>query len=392
LSAYIVGAPRHARTLAKTENGPVNLIRILAALLVALGHARILFLVDYDDAPHNAIQAGLYGISAIGHQAVVVFFVLSGFWVGGSASNTIRTGAFHWKSYITARAVRLWVVMIPALVLTAVLDFLGRSWFGNMSAYAGDPAYGGVAMDQRPLDLLTFLGNTFFMGGIRVETLGSNTALWSLGYEFWMYILAPMLMLLPFVSWRRRALLLAVFVVLGALVGFPVLVYLPIWLLGVAVSAYKHRLDAIADRMDPRLLTLVRLGAGLLTIGAAMAVRGLNSLPAWVGDYVVAIPTALLLASLTTGFIKPSTEGSLVGTFARLANSSYSLYAIHIPILVMLACVLGVQVGNRWPSDLLHWAYLALILGGVGALGWLFAQCTERHTHRVRAAVRTLVG
>lgn len=388
LSSSTTDAPVRAKASTGSENGPVNLIRILAALLVALGHARILFLTDYEGVPHNLVQAGLYGISAIGHQAVVVFFVLSGYWVGGSARNAIRKGTFRWKAYLTSRVVRLWVVMIPALILTLVLDSLGRSWFGEMSAYAGNPAYGGVAMDQRPLDPLTFLGNALFMGGIRVQTLGSNTALWSLGYEFWMYILAPLLMLLPFVTWRRRAALMVVFVALGAVVGFPVLIYLPIWLAGVVVARYTPSLNAVATRLDPRLLTSVRLGAGLLTLGAAVAVRGMNSLPTWVGDYIVAVPTAILLASLTTGFIRPSTERSIVGRFARLANSSYSLYAIHIPILVMLACLLGVQVGNRWPSDPLHWGYLMLILASVSALGWLFAQGTEHHTEKVREYVR----
>lgn len=97
-----------------SENGPINLIRILAALLVALGDARTLFLVDDDDAPAQRNSSRLYGLSAIGHQAVVVFFVLTGSWLGDSATNEIRRGAFHWRGYVTDRVVRPWVVLAEA--------------------------------------------------------------------------------------------------------------------------------------------------------------------------------------------------------------------------------------------------------------------------------------
>ncbi len=141
----------------------------------------------------------LYGVTAIGHQAVVVFFVLSGYWVGGSLLRKARQGRFSWPSYLADRTTRLWVVLVPALVLTLALDAIGRRYFGAMTACVGDPRYGGVALDQRPIDGLTFFGNVFFMGGIRVPTFGSITALWSLGFEFWMYVIAAIILLSFFV-------------------------------------------------------------------------------------------------------------------------------------------------------------------------------------------------
>ncbi|TFC33959.1 acyltransferase [Cryobacterium sp. TMT2-42-4] len=380
------------QTLVSADNGPINILRTVAALFVVLGHARTLLLVDYDNAPHNGAQVALYGVTAIGHQAVVVFFVLSGYWVGGSLLRKARQGRFSWPSYLADRTTRLWVVLVPALVLTLALDAIGRRYFGAMTAYVGDPRYGGVALDQRPIDGLTFFGNVFFMGGIRVPTFGSNTALWSLGFEFWMYVIAAIILLAFFVRGRSRLILIVVAIGSAFLVGDRVLVYVPVWLLGALVATSAPRLDRWAHRINPRTLLTLRLTAGFAALGAAVAVRGLNSLPTIVGDYIVAVPAAVLMATLTTGFIKESTERTILGKFSTLANSSFSLYAIHVPILVLLVSALGIQVNNRWPSDLLHWTYLLIIVAGLSAGGWVFAKGTEMHTDRIRRAVKSRLG
>ena len=136
----------------------------------------------------------------------------------------------------------------------------------------------------------------------------------------------------------------------------------------------------------------MRLTAGFAALGAAVAVRGLNSLSTIVGDYIVAVPAAVLVATLTTGFIKESTERTILGKFSTLANSSFSLYAIHVLILVLLVSALGIQVNNRWPSDLLHWTYLLIIVAGLSAGGWVFANGTEMHTDRIRRVVKSRLG
>ena len=67
---------------------------------------------------YHAFPATLPG----GYTGVDVFFVLSGFLVGGAV---MRAGpAFDWRTYAIARLSRLWVVLVPALLLTAALDQL----------------------------------------------------------------------------------------------------------------------------------------------------------------------------------------------------------------------------------------------------------------------------
>lgn len=381
------GSTKYAQRITQqvVENGPINLLRLLAALLVAISHARTLFLVDYDDAPHDVFQTAMYGVTALGHQAVVVFFVLSGFWVGGSAIRKFKRGTFSWPSYLADRVVRLWTVLLPALVLTLVLDLIGRHYFGSMTAYSGDPGYGAVvATPPRPIDFITFTGNFFFMGGIGAPTLGSNTALWSLSFEFWMYMIGPLVLFIMTGRGRKSIVLAGLAIVAAWLVGPSVLAYVPIWLLGTAVAMYAQKIQALVSAIKPTNLLIIRLFAAGLTLAVALLVRGLNSLPAFVSDYVVAVPAAFLLATLTTGYIKNSTEASLLGRFARLANCSYSLYAIHTPILIFIVSLLGIQESNRWAATPISWLGVLLLIIAVTVIGWLFAQVTEKHTDRIR--------
>lgn len=62
----------------------LDLIRGCSALLVCMGHLRNAILVDYAELIHPSIAIkAIYFITSFGHQAVMIFFVLSGYFVGG---------------------------------------------------------------------------------------------------------------------------------------------------------------------------------------------------------------------------------------------------------------------------------------------------------------------
>jgi peptidoglycan/LPS O-acetylase OafA/YrhL len=56
---------------------------------------------------------------------VIVFFVLSGFLVGGSVIKAHRQGQWRWTGYLSRRLSRLWIVIVPALLLTLFWDSIG---------------------------------------------------------------------------------------------------------------------------------------------------------------------------------------------------------------------------------------------------------------------------
>ena len=85
-------------------------LRFIAALIVLISHTRNDYFLAYGDLPHN--QQGLsaflfYTFGRLGHEAVVVFFVLSGFLVGGRGFERITTGVFDVRSYAIDRFARI---------------------------------------------------------------------------------------------------------------------------------------------------------------------------------------------------------------------------------------------------------------------------------------------
>lgn len=88
----------------------IDLLRFLAAFVVMAGHARGSFLAEYSVLPqdqHTPIVFGFYFLTRLGFEAVMIFFVLSGFLVGGKAVERITEGTFRAKQYAIDRFARI---------------------------------------------------------------------------------------------------------------------------------------------------------------------------------------------------------------------------------------------------------------------------------------------
>jgi peptidoglycan/LPS O-acetylase OafA/YrhL len=113
----------------------------------------------------------LFALTRLGREAVVVFFVLSGFLVGGRALRDLAERRFDGRRYAADRASRLYAVLLPALCLTAVCDAVRGGW-SNVD--------NGMAV---------FVGNLLFLQDVTTTVYGSNGPLWSLAFEAWYYAL-----------------------------------------------------------------------------------------------------------------------------------------------------------------------------------------------------------
>lgn len=374
------------------ENHLVNLVRFLAALAVVMSHARTVLFVDYDLAPHNLLTKILYGFTAVGKEAVTVFFVLSGFWVGGAALRKVQQGRFRWPDYLGDRIIRLWLVLIPGLLLTVLLDATGMHFFGHSPVYVGDARYGGViGPNGFDHDISLIPMNALFLQGLFVKPYGSDGPLWSIGYEFWMYVFGAVLLAALHRRSRMDFAIIAGAVALAALHSMNAVLYLAVWMMGAGIAWMQAPITRHLARLSPRMLNAARIVTGLAVICAAMTVRGLNHLPLAVNLFVVAIPTCIMLATMIAGrdACSPASPLRIASWFAA---SSFSLYVIHCPILIFGAAAAGMGPDGRWMPDLLHWCMFAGVIAGFLAIAWLFASMTERHTYQVRKWVKTTIG
>lgn len=191
-----------------------DLIRAISAFAVVAGHLRAALIVNFSEVrTPDLIHRVFYFATGLGHEAVIVFFVLSGFFVGGSILNRHRP--FDTIRYTVTRLSRLWVVLVPALAATAVIDhFLRAADPGIVSGVAYFDWNSGPPPDASySATLSTFFGNLLFLQTIYVPVFGTNSPLWSLANEFWYYALFP----IAYCAVSRNASLLSRFLLCAVL-------------------------------------------------------------------------------------------------------------------------------------------------------------------------------
>jgi peptidoglycan/LPS O-acetylase OafA/YrhL len=369
--------------LAKRTSVHLDLIRGVSALAVMLYHLRGLFFVDYEFLAHRTfLNSALYAVTGFGHQAVMVFFVLSGYFIGTSVMESVGKQQWSWRTYLVSRITRLQLVLFPSLVLGAIWDQIGMRIPQAATLYY-DALYKfyvpSVALRST---VPIFFWNFFFLQSVVSPVFGSNGPLWSLSYEFWYYIIFPALILAT-AAWagtRIRILYVAVALFLLWFVGPQIRFYFLIWLAGVLVG----RLQRITKFKSSA--PWLPLSAGLIFIGALAWSRTHRLSSDLMTDYIVGFWFALWLYTLLLGSRE---DASLAYTYGakKLAGFSYTLYLTHFPALLLLRGLLNPQ-GN-WQPDPRHLAYGLGI--GLLMLAYAFgvAEVTEARTASVR---RRLLG
>ncbi len=360
----------------------LDMIRGGAAIAVLLLHLRDLFFIDYADlASPSIVTTAFYVMGNFGHQAVVLFFVLSGYFISSTVMRSVVSDRWSWRRYLIQRVARLGVVLVPALVLTACLDRTGIAMFGLGHNYVGDGTVYILApgiLDR--LGVRVFAGNLFFLQTIFITTFGSNSPLWSLSYEFWFYVFFPIAVLCIRPGRRWPNVLLIPIIVILVVARHGLAFYFVIWLLGYAVGALP-RLAPFRRNSSAKLAAL----AGTVASAVVLALVWRNRIPnALIADVALATTFSVVLYSLLQ-VEQPSANGP-VARFGRvLAGFSYTLYAVHLPILFFLRAWLIPD--GRWTPTAAHLAFAAVIVLAVLSTAYGVSRFTEAKTGFVRAAL-----
>lgn len=310
---------RPIRALSPGKSDFLNLVRWLAALVVVMGHVDMYLGLFGGGNMERWAAFGYLGVHA--HAAVIVFFVLSGYVVAYATERKSDRGNYGFRDYFLDRWSRIYSVLLAAIGFTLVIDFIGSTI---------SPAYLNPALIPQEDFMLRLIANLIGVQGIwgyRIQ-LGSNPALWSVGYEFIYYLLFGML------YFRRRLFRctwiapLVVVAVLG-LVGWKMAAYFGVWLAGVA-AYHVSRSRRIARRPVSAWLVLAALFLAnhLLVFSSPLGASEI------LRDLVFAVVIAALL-SLEVKQVPPFIpQGSRVNAY--MADFSYSIYAFHTPIIFFL--------------------------------------------------------
>ncbi len=318
-------------------------------------------------------SGGLFWQFDGGRTAVLVFFVLSGFviaWVSDTRERTLQ-------EYGLSRIARLYSVIIPAFVVTAVLDSLGKAIDPRLYG----PEWGhGVAHTVTDYALSAlFLGESWM---IRVLP-GFNVPYWSLNYEAWYYILFAA------ATFLRGRLRIAALIVTALVAGPRIFFLLPVWLMGVAAWRWRAELPR---RLGPPLVIACLAGfIALEALGGEQLFWHPSSgwLPPNLSayDFVLGALVAFFIIGLAN--VQLPMPGRRFERLVRgLAGTSFGLYLLHYPLLNFFAVVVPGP-----PDGVRHRVLVfGLALGGALGLASLIEPRKATLKGQLRSALRLLLG
>ncbi|MFD5812150.1 acyltransferase family protein [Rhodococcus aetherivorans] len=357
--------------VARRQNQSLEAIRGIAAVLVVAAHARYFYYLESGSptSGNSQLEQILLFPTSFGREAVAVFFVLSGYFVGGQVVREVFAGRFTPRVFVAKRLSRFWLVLVPGLLVTALVDGLSRSLFSVDYV---------VVQGRDSSSLATALCNVGFLMDGRCETFGSNESLWSLGYEFWFYILFAAFVV-GVVSIIRKAYLpamvgLGVAVAAVMIFGAHLLLLIPAWVLGVGVAALR---DSGFLSMRLRKWRFAVAGASVAVLGLMFATLVPTGLPvkyAIVGFAVA--PLVLVLATLDPKgpvWLRP-----IFGFLVWMGSWSFTLYVFHLPfVMLMVAFLTSRSIEASW---FMCYGIVVAALACAYPMYWV----GEAYTNRVR--------
>lgn len=308
----------------KKELPWLNLIRCIAALLVVIGHFRAEFFVNYDElatSQKSIPMMGLYVITSLGHVSVLIFFVLSGYLVGGGILNRIRNRNFSIRDYCIDRAVRIQLPLFAALILIACSN----------------------ALCHIPVPIIDYLLNFVSLQGIFCPPLIGP--LWSLSYEVWFYIFFGVAAY-SVVSSNNRVVTFAVLSLSAIILSKLYVTYTLVWVLGAMASQFKR---CRYSGMQTLISFVVMSVTALMHLNVVALRLGIRPLSIESSAITLIFAASSCVFILNIVHITPQTRTGIklnaIGT--KLAKFSYTLYLTHWSVLVIMLHF-GVERASAW--------------------------------------------
>jgi peptidoglycan/LPS O-acetylase OafA/YrhL len=304
----------------------LDLLRGLAALAVLLFHVRASsFDLSLLPPAQKEIAFAIFGITRLGNEAVLVFFVLSGILVGGQIIARAQNGTFDLARYVVDRCTRIFPPLIPACLLTVIIN---------------------LVVFHEGTGIAPLVANMIGLNQILAPELHNNPPLWSLTYEIWFYVLGGAM---GYLAINRTsvggALTVALSVVIFSLLSAPYLLY---WALGALMVLF----------LNTRYQGWLFLAGGTLAaIGTATyelsfpghSYASVTYIPVEVSRALLCVGTAFALPFLCSARAENFLHG-LRRPAKALAAISYTLYLTHYPINVALDLIFP-QFGElTWES------------------------------------------
>lgn len=299
-------------------------LRGFAAIYVVLHHAM----------PHDIHLAGinLGLLFRFGQEAVILFFLISGFVINHSFHNAENKS---FKAFFLKRALRIYPPLLAVFAFHYVLVSLSVGQWAN-------PQWQNLLAN-----VLMLQDNIGFVPGTLAQPYMGNTPLWSLSYEWWFYM--AFFYLATRVDKhqdRCRIVFLGGFAASVLYIIYPhfllrLPMYFAIWWVGVELShQYLSKQSPSFAQLKPSIACLGSI-AGALAVNAALGTDARASIVYGVSPFLelrhFAFALIVLIGTLLWSRWNWYGFDGLFGSFAVLAPMSYVLYIGHYKLFSILS-------------------------------------------------------
>jgi len=327
MKRLIVGATLSpAKKLPGWSSIYLDMLRIIAALTVFFYHV---YFLRY---PNDYVT---HILDKLSHLAVIVFFVISGYVIAYTTSRKIST----LNNYLIVRLSKLVSVVLPALVITGIIQFILKMYFPNILGFF-----------VKGLSFSHYIISGVFCNEIWFYSAAPalNTPLWSLSYEFWYYIIFGLF------YYRSGGFKSFVPGILACVVAGPkILLLMPIWLFGYFAYKLSPRINIKSSIRWIIVFCILLITAALIKIITPVAQLGIYPLVyanQFSTDWIIGFSIALSFwflplhsAGVNQIFYKAVRAG---------AELTFPLYVLHFPLIILWNAAFnttnGVLIGDLW--------------------------------------------
>jgi peptidoglycan/LPS O-acetylase OafA/YrhL len=355
-----------------------NLIRAIAAELVLISH-----LFDYSRNPapkitlFENIQIGNVS-SLMGRIGVVLFFIISGILISNSIFSKLGSKNYCFKSYFIDRFARIFSGLVPALLFIAVIDGLHLFIFPDNYHSFDMALHVNATYSIVSFIASLFMVSNFPIGFLNILAFGSGLMLWTVVYEWWLYLMFGWLVInfrQYYTNTYRFLIILGCFSVYplaGLLFEKQVSSLIMIWFVGVLITSL---LLSAKDHNIGNKPEFLYLG---LFFGILALMYGYNFKELY--DLTPELLLAIAVFFVVLNYLQTEKMNNrTITSFVRFeADYSYSLYLVHIPVIILVSAF---NLGNF---------YIIFIAGYAGShlVAIIMAYFTEMRHKQVAAWIK----
>jgi peptidoglycan/LPS O-acetylase OafA/YrhL len=340
----------------------LDFLRVVAAFGVLIVHTQVSGFSDL-----------FISVPVSGINLVMIFFVLSGYLI----SFTVDKKNKGLQQYLIDRLSRLYSVILPALILTFILDFIGSHY---------NPVYyqDKMAPDH---EIFRYLMNFTFLSQIWgfCTKPSSNLSYWSLSYEFWYYMIFGV-----WIYFKGIGKILAL-IFICVLVGVKILLLFPVWIFGALAYKYSNNPKIKINKFTAILLfwsTLVSVlfftfvwhfsfFSKTFVYGYRPLFFSSDFIFGWVFGGLVAINF------WSFSFISCVKTPIFFDKIIKKASSfTFSLYLYHFPMLVFFGAII--------PYNRNSYFQVLAILFGLVVITAVFSELTEKRRNYLRVFIERI--